>query len=82
MTGVAAPTLPPSLRVLGRHHAVARTPRLAVAAALLAAAATFSLAASGGFTTVPVVAPALSAVGQTITAGLTGDSDVFAREER
>lgn len=82
MTAVAAPTLPPSLRALGRHRAVARTPHLAAAAALLAAAATFSLAVSGGMTTLPVVAPALSSVGQTITTGLTGDGDLLVREER
>jgi len=74
MTAVTAPTLPPALRALGRHRAPARSPRLAVAAALLAAAATFSLAGAGGASTLPIAAPALSAVSQTVTTtGLTGD---------
>ncbi|SHM93126.1 hypothetical protein [Cryptosporangium aurantiacum] len=72
MTAVAAPTLPPSLRKLGRHRAPSRGPRLAVAAALLAGAATFTLAASGGVTTLPAESPALSAVSQTVTTGVTG----------
>ncbi|TQS45742.1 hypothetical protein [Cryptosporangium phraense] len=70
MTAVAAPLLPPALRALGRHRARARGPRLAVAAAVLAAAATFSLTVSGGVTTLPTESPALSAASQTVSTGL------------
>ncbi|MFI5958605.1 hypothetical protein [Cryptosporangium sp. NPDC051539] len=71
MTAVAAPTtLPPSLRALGRHRAPARRPRLAVAAAVLAAAAALSLTVSGGVTTRPTESALLSAASQTVTTGL------------
>ena len=76
MTVAAAPTLPPSLRVLGARRDRTRSPRLAVAAALLAAAATFSLAVGGGVTTAPTPAPALAAVSQ------TGTTDLLVRDER
>jgi hypothetical protein len=50
--------------------AVARTPRLTVAAFVIAATAAFSLAA-GGVVTAPAT-PVLNSVSQTVTTGLSG----------
>lgn len=84
MTAVAAPTLPPSLRSLGRHRGPARAPRLAVAAAMLAGAATFTLVATGGVTTLPTETTVRDALTQTVTTGLTGirDLPVLGRSQR
>ncbi|MFG1920844.1 hypothetical protein [Cryptosporangium sp. NPDC048952] len=71
---MTATTLPPSLQVLARRPA--RGPRLAAAAAMLAAAATFSLAFSGGVTPLPTATPALSIVSQTVT------TDLLVRDEQ
>jgi hypothetical protein len=71
-----AATLPPSLRVLGRRREGARGPRLTAVAALLAAAATFSLTISGGVTPLPTAAPAVSIVSQTVT------TDLLVRDEQ
>ncbi|GAA0256238.1 hypothetical protein [Cryptosporangium japonicum] len=67
---MTAATLPPSLRVLSRRRDRAHGPRLAAAAALLAAAATFSLTMSGGVTPLPTATPTLSIVSQTVTTDL------------